>query len=85
MKTTKLEEQEAMLLAEDGIFGRKHRETFDHAECCASCGFELLSGEEAMEVGDTGELIHKSCWNEYADENAERFGKTFLYGEGEIG
>ncbi len=77
----KYEEQEEEFLSEDGIFFKKGREHFDNAEKCCHCGFELLPGEEAIVLFSTGDVLHKNCWNEYADENTSFFGKSFVYSE----
>ncbi len=82
MIKNKYEEQEEMLLSEDGILSVKHRDYIDNAEKCCQCGFELLPGEQAMEIHISGDLIHKSCWCEYADENPDIFGKSFVFSDG---
>lgn len=79
----KYKEHEEEFLSEDGIFFSKGRERFDNAEKCCHCGFELLPGEEVITLFGSGDIIHKNCWNEYADENTSYFGKCFVYSEGE--
>lgn len=75
-------QQEEVLLSEDGILSVKHRDYINNAEKCSQCGFELLPGEEVVEIHTNGELIHKSCWCEYADENLDIFGSSFFYSDG---
>lgn len=77
MIKTKYEKQEEELLSDDGIFAVKKSTYFDCCDKCCQCGFELLPGEDAVEIYATGDVIHKGCWNEYADENADIFGKSF--------
>ena len=78
IKKNKYEEQEENIMCEDGIFSKKQTESFENLEKCCHCGFELLPGEEAIEIFDSGDIIHRSCWNEYADENCDSFGKIFV-------
>ncbi len=78
MKKSTYEQYENEILSEDGIFSAKKSTYLDNAEKCCHCGFELLPGEEAVEIFINGDVIHKSCWNEYADENACVFGKDFI-------
>ncbi len=82
MIKNKFEQQEEMLLADDGILAVRHSAYIDNAEKCCQCGFELLPGEEVMEIHTSGDIIHKSCWCEYADENHKVFGNSFLYSDG---
>lgn len=42
-------------------------------ERCAQCRFGIDINDEFVTVSDTGEKIHRSCWEEYATENAELF------------
>lgn len=77
MLKNKLQITEDELLSDDGIFSIKQKERFDNAEKCCYCGYEMLDGEEAVEIYCNGDVIHKSCWTEYADENMEVFGKCF--------
>lgn len=39
------------------------------AEKCMYCGYEILHGESKAQVIATGDVIHKKCWQDYADEN----------------
>ncbi len=57
------------------------RTAFDDTEKCCSCGYPILRGEDAMALNN-GDLIHRSCWCDYADENPDYFGKTFKYSYG---
>ncbi len=41
----------------------------EDCERCMYCGYHILPGEEAVTVNYTGDLIHKKCWNDYADDN----------------
>ena len=54
------------------------RTAYDNTEKCCSCGYPVLTGETAMALHN-GDLIHESCWGDYADENADYFGKKFTY------
>ena len=72
----KLDEYE--ILSEDGIFAVKHSTVFDNAEKCCQCGYAILPGEEALQIYVNGDVIHKECWQDYADENTKIFGKDFV-------
>lgn len=67
--------------SDDGIFAVKERTVYEYSERCCQCGYELLPGEEAMALNN-GDLIHESCWNDYAEENAAFFGNKFIYSDG---
>lgn len=75
---------EEVILCEDGIFSRAERDILDGAERCAVCGYALLCGDDVMEVYETGDMIHRDCWCDYAEEAIADFGKLFEYtGDGE--
>ena len=40
---------------------------------CAACGFAVYEEDANVTVADTGDLIHRACWEEYAADNAEEF------------
>ena len=44
-------------------FGERHR------TMCAQCGYLFERGDEALRVHETGDIIHKDCWQEYTDDN----------------
>ncbi len=75
---------EEVILCEDGIFSRAERDILDSAERCAACGYALLFGDDVMEIYATGDMIHRDCWCDYAEEAIADFGKLFEYsGDGE--
>ena len=39
---------------------------------CAACGY-AVTNEEAVTVSETGDLIHRACWEDYAADNAQEF------------
>ncbi|MBR5528466.1 MAG: hypothetical protein IKV97_05620 [Clostridia bacterium] len=39
------------------------------SEKCMYCGYEILPGECKAQVNATGDVIHKKCWQDYADDN----------------
>lgn len=45
----------------DSIFSEKQK--------CVYCGYEILDDERCLKVNDTGDIIHRKCWNDYADDN----------------
>ncbi len=76
-KETRFEELERELLSDDGIFCVREKHFMENLDRCALCGFELLPGEDAFALYSSGDIIHKSCWCEYADDNSSFFGKAF--------
>ncbi len=40
---------------------------------CAECGFAIDADDESVTVSDTGDRIHRACWEDYAADNAEEF------------
>ena len=40
---------------------------------CAACGFAVHEEDDSVTVSDTGDLIHRACWEDYAADNAEKF------------
>ena len=40
-------------------------------EKCMYCGYDILEGEEAVKVYSTGDIIHRKCWIDYAEDNIE--------------
>ena len=83
MSKNKLEITEEELLSDDGIFAVRHGTVYDNAEKCCQCGFAILSGESALQIYANGDVIHKECWQDYADENADAFGKDFVFRDDE--
>ena len=81
MIKNKLQITEEELLSEDGIFAARFDTVYDSLEKCCHCGYPILSGEEALELYSNGDIIHKDCWQEYADENIGAFGKNFVWSD----
>ena len=40
-----------------------------HNTVCAQCGYRFVSGDEALRVKETGDIIHKGCWMDYSDDH----------------
>ena len=78
MIKNKLEITEDEILSDDGIFAAKYNTIYDNAEKCCQCGFAIMPGEDAVQIYVNGDVIHKQCWQDYADENAGAFGKDFV-------
>ena len=79
MAKNKMKTTEDELLSEDGIFSRKFSTVYDNAEKCSYCGCAVMPGEEAIRIYSNGDIVHLGCWQEYAEENMESFGKSFVY------
>ena len=44
---------------------------------CAQCGFEICPEDAVLRILSTGDLIHRDCWNDYAEDNADDFTEVF--------
>ncbi len=40
---------------------------------CAQCGYPLGADEDISLIIASGDLIHTSCWEEYAEDNKGEF------------
>ena len=62
---------EREILDDDGVFASHGMA--DDGECicdkCMYCGYEIVPGEEKAIVEATGDTIHRSCWQDYAEDN----------------
>ncbi len=50
---------------EDRDFG----EEFCGCSVCAQCGYRFARSDDVLEVHETGDLVHKECFIDYADDN----------------
>ncbi len=82
MTKNKLEITEEELLSDDGIFAAKYNTMYDNAEKCCYCGCAIMPGEKALQLYANGDVLHRQCWQEYADEYTESFGKEFVCDDG---
>ncbi len=46
----------------------RFEDTHEDCEKCMYCSFPIFPNETMVRVGVTGDIIHKKCWNDYADE-----------------
>lgn len=53
---------------DDGVFKQS-----EHITVCAQCGYRFESGDEALRVNETGDVIHVDCWMDYTDDNIDEF------------
>lgn len=42
-----------------------------HSTVCAQCGYRFISGDEAMKILQTGDIVHRDCWIDYADDYSD--------------
>ena len=42
---------------------------------CDHCGYAIYSTDEAFEIEGNGDIIHKDCWCEYAEEHIAEGGR----------
>ena len=47
------------------IFEDAHREN----EKCMYCGYDIVLDNDGLRVLVTGDVIHKDCWRDYAEDN----------------
>ncbi len=52
----------------DGVSGRT---------ICAQCGYRFIRGDIILRVHQTGDMIHKDCFMDYADDNVEEMCDEF--------
>lgn len=38
---------------------------------CAQCGYRFTVGDEVLRVKATGDIVHRDCFIDYADDNIE--------------
>lgn len=50
-----------------------------HATVCAQCGYRFIRGEEALWIKETGDVVHKDCFYDYAEDNIEQFTKEIEF------
>ncbi len=84
MHKNKLEITEDEILSDDGIFARRFDTMYDDAEKCCFCGCAIMPGEKAIQLYANGDVLHRQCWQEYAEEYTEAFGKEFTCNDREI-
>ena len=62
---------EREILDEEGIFSTP--DIFEDPECkcdkCMYCGYDIERGEEKVMVDANGDILHRRCWQEYAEDN----------------
>ena len=78
MTKNRMKITEEEILSDDGIFAASYSTVYDNAEKCCYCGCPVMPGEEAMQIYVSGDVIHSACWQEYAEENTDTFGKSFV-------
>lgn len=44
-----------------------------HMTVCAQCGYRFVSGERALWVRDTGDVVHRDCFGDYTEDNISEF------------
>ena len=43
---------------------------------CAQCGYRFAVGDDVIKVNATGDIIHRDCFIDYADDNADLLTKS---------
>lgn len=63
---------------EDGGFDGSAQYTDEYCGCsvCAQCGYRFAAGDDVIKVNATGDVIHRDCFIDYADDNAQLLTKS---------
>lgn len=58
-------------------------EDVESGDRCVYCGYPILRGEDKLRVEATGDIIHRKCWNDYAEDNVDELCTPLdsIYGE----
>ncbi len=43
---------------------------------CAQCGYRFEKGDVALEINETGDVIHDGCRMDYFEDNIEEFSSS---------
>ena len=43
---------------------------------CTQCGYRFAVGDDVIKVNATGDIIHRDCFIDYADDNADLLTKS---------
>lgn len=46
-----------------------------HMTVCAQCGYRFVSGEKALWIKQTGDIVHGDCFSDYTEDNVSEFTK----------
>ena len=49
----------------------EYGESTESTEYCDYCGYPIVRGEEKLRVDSTGDIIHRKCWSDYAEDNTD--------------
>ncbi len=70
------------------VKGRKKEELINTNNCsnfsghitvCAQCGYRFVSGDDALWVKETGDVVHKDCFGDYIEDNAAEFTESIEF------
>lgn len=53
--------------------GKNHTDFSGHITVCAQCGYRFVSGERALWFKETGDIVHRDCFADYAEDNIGEF------------
>lgn len=55
-------------------------ETFSgHFTVCAQCGYRFVSGDDALRIKETGDIIHNDCFFDYMDDNMDEIAEKMEF------
>ncbi len=54
-------------------------EAVHHYTVCAQCGYRFVSGDEALVVKQTGDMIHRDCYMDYNEDNMNELCESIEY------
>ena len=62
---------EKEILDEEGLFAPPDIfEDPDHRyDKCMYCGYDIIRSDERVQVNATGDTIHRTCWQDYAEDS----------------
>ena len=50
---------------------REFEDNYCGCMICAQCGYRFTKADEAVKVKSTGDVIHRGCFIDYADDNID--------------
>lgn len=55
------------------FFNNNGNDFSGHMTVCAHCGYRFVSGERALWIKQTGDVVHRDCFSDYTEDNIEDF------------
>ncbi|MBQ7399102.1 MAG: hypothetical protein IJW06_01395 [Clostridia bacterium] len=61
------------------VSGNDCREFSGHMTVCAHCGYRFVTGERALWIKETGDIVHRDCFNDYTEDNIGEFTDEIIF------